>query len=61
VQSNVLIEGLALKIRKQIEDLERDRNAGSGTLAVDGVPVDSYLSRSVQRYIGFPVRSCVSA
>ncbi|KAM0851680.1 hypothetical protein ACQ4PT_052281 [Festuca glaucescens] len=49
VQSNVLIEGVSLKIRRQIEDLERDRGAGSGTLAVDGVPVDSYLSSLTTR------------
>ncbi|XP_047095215.1 V-type proton ATPase subunit C-like [Lolium rigidum] len=56
VRSNVLIEGLALKIRKQIEDLERDRDAGSGTLAVDGVPVDSYLSRFVWDEDKYPVK-----
>ena len=35
------------KIRRQIEDLERVGGVEPGTLTVDGVPVDSYLTRSV--------------
>ena len=51
VQSNLLVvDGVVHKIRRQIEDLERDGGgADSGAPTVDGVPVESYLSRSVQR------------
>ncbi|KAM0851679.1 hypothetical protein ACQ4PT_052280 [Festuca glaucescens] len=56
VQSNILIVGVSLKIRRQIEDLERDRGAGSGTLAVDGVSVSSYLSRFVWDEEKYPIK-----
>uniref|UniRef100_A0ACD5TG15 Uncharacterized protein n=1 Tax=Avena sativa TaxID=4498 RepID=A0ACD5TG15_AVESA len=57
VKSNVLIEGVAHKIRRQIEDLERDGGAESGApVAVDGVPVDSYLSRFVWDDEKYPVK-----
>jgi V-type H+-transporting ATPase subunit C len=45
-QSNVFVEGVSHKIRRQIEDLERAGGVESGTLTVDGVPVDTYLTRS---------------
>uniref|UniRef100_A0A453LJ51 Uncharacterized protein n=1 Tax=Aegilops tauschii subsp. strangulata TaxID=200361 RepID=A0A453LJ51_AEGTS len=45
--SNIFIEGVSHKIRRQIEDLERAGGVEPGTLTVDGVPVDSYLTRSV--------------
>jgi hypothetical protein len=59
VQSNALIEGVWHKIRRQIEDLEGEEGAGSGTLAVDGVPIETYLSRSVQRLVFACVRVCL--
>ena len=45
-QSNVFVEGVSHKIRRQIEDLERAGGVESGALTVDGVPVDTYLTRS---------------
>jgi len=45
-QSNVFVEGVSHKIRRQIEDLERAGGVDSGALTVDGVPVDTYLTRS---------------
>uniref|UniRef100_A0A453LP42 V-type proton ATPase subunit C n=2 Tax=Aegilops tauschii subsp. strangulata TaxID=200361 RepID=A0A453LP42_AEGTS len=45
VKSNIFIEGVSQKIRRQIEDLERAGGVEPGTLTVDGVPVDSYLTR----------------
>jgi V-type H+-transporting ATPase subunit C len=47
VQSNSFIEGVAQKIRRQIEELQRVSGVESNALTVDGVPVDSYLTRSV--------------
>jgi V-type H+-transporting ATPase subunit C len=44
-QSNVFVEGVSHKIRRQIEDLERAGGVESGALTVDGVPVDTYLTR----------------
>ncbi|KAK8936797.1 V-type proton ATPase subunit C [Platanthera zijinensis] len=44
-KSNTFIEGVSHKIRRQIEDLERASGVESGTLTVDGVPVDTYLTR----------------
>lgn len=45
VQSNSFVEGVSHKIRRQIEDLERVSGVVSSSLTVDGVPVDSYLTR----------------
>lgn len=45
VQSNSFMEGVSQKIRRQIEELERVSGVESGGLTVDGVPVDSYLTR----------------
>jgi hypothetical protein len=42
----VFVEGVSHKIRRQIEDLERAGGVESGALTVDGVPVDTYLTRS---------------
>lgn len=44
-KSNTFIEGVSHKIRRQIEDLERASGVESGALTVDGVPVDTYLTR----------------
>ncbi|KAI5000831.1 hypothetical protein ZWY2020_010790 [Hordeum vulgare] len=46
VKSNIFIMGVSHKIRRQIEDLERVGGVEHDTLTVDGVPVDSYLTRS---------------
>uniref|UniRef100_A0ACD5T9F0 Uncharacterized protein n=1 Tax=Avena sativa TaxID=4498 RepID=A0ACD5T9F0_AVESA len=53
VRSNVLIEGVSHKIRRQIEDLERE---GGAPVAVDGVPVDSYLSRFLWDEEKYPIK-----
>ncbi|CAM0953351.1 unnamed protein product [Alopecurus aequalis] len=57
LQSNIFIEGVSHKIRRQIEDLERAGGAESGTLTVDGVPVDSYLTRFVWDEGKYPVNA----
>jgi hypothetical protein len=44
-QSNIFVEGVSHKIRRQIEDLERAGGVETGALTVDGVPVDTYLTR----------------
>lgn len=46
-QSNSFIEGVTHKIRRQIEELEKASGVEVGALTVDGVPVDSYLTRLV--------------
>ena len=45
MQSNSFVEGVSQKIRRQIEELERISGVESNALTVDGVPVDSYLTR----------------
>lgn len=45
IQSNSFIEGVSHKIRRQIEELERVSGMESNALTVDGVPIDSYLTR----------------
>ncbi|RZS08366.1 hypothetical protein BHM03_00039328 [Ensete ventricosum] len=47
LQSNAFIEGVTHKIRRQIEELEKASGVEVGALTVDGVPIDSYLTRSV--------------
>lgn len=47
LQSNSFMEGVSHKIRRQIEELERASGVMSSGLTVDGVPVDSYLTRFV--------------
>ncbi|XP_039172359.1 V-type proton ATPase subunit C [Eucalyptus grandis] len=46
-KSNTFVEGVSHKIRRQIEELERVSGVESSSLTVDGVPVDSYLTRFV--------------
>ncbi|XP_037467247.1 V-type proton ATPase subunit C-like [Triticum dicoccoides] len=57
VKSNIFIEGVSHKIRRQIEDLERAGGVEPGTLTVDGVPVDSYLTRFVWDKGKYPVNA----
>lgn len=45
MQSNAFMEGVSHKIRRQIEELERVSGVNTAALTVDGVPVDSYLTR----------------
>lgn len=47
VKSNAFIEGISHKIRRQIEELERSSGGEGGALTVDGVPVETYITRFV--------------
>ncbi|KAB1199815.1 V-type proton ATPase subunit C [Morella rubra] len=57
VKSNIFMEGVSHKIRRQIEELERVSGVESNALTVDGVPVDSYLTRFVWDEAKFPTMS----
>ncbi|KAK3042513.1 hypothetical protein RJ639_000237 [Escallonia herrerae] len=57
LKSNSFIEGVSHKIRRQIEDLEKVSGILSSSLSVDGVPVDSYLTRFVWDEAKFPTMS----
>ncbi|KAF2589096.1 hypothetical protein F2Q70_00040020 [Brassica cretica] len=54
LKSNSFVEGVSQKIRRQIEELERISGVESNALTVDGVPVDSYLTR----YLIFLLSDC---
>ncbi|GMI67109.1 ARABIDOPSIS THALIANA VACUOLAR ATP SYNTHASE SUBUNIT C, DE-ETIOLATED 3 [Hibiscus trionum] len=56
-KSNTFIEGVSHKIRRQIEELERVSGLESNALSVDGVPVDSYLTRFVWDEAKYPTMS----
>ncbi|KAF6166335.1 hypothetical protein GIB67_015881 [Kingdonia uniflora] len=45
IKSNSFVEGVTHKIRRQIEDLEKLSGVDTNALTVDGIPVDSYLTR----------------
>ncbi|XP_042493552.1 V-type proton ATPase subunit C-like isoform X2 [Macadamia integrifolia] len=57
MQSNIFVEGVSHKIRRQIEELERILGTESGALTVEGVPVDSYLTRFVWDEAKYPTMS----
>ncbi|XP_058102985.1 V-type proton ATPase subunit C-like [Magnolia sinica] len=57
VKSNNFVEGVSHKIRRQIEEFERVSGVESGALTVDGVPVDSYLTRFVWDEAKYPTMS----
>ncbi|CAL5440636.1 unnamed protein product [Camellia sinensis] len=57
LKSNSFIEGVSHKIRRQIEELERVSGVVSSSLTVDGVPVDSYLTRFVWDEARYPTMS----
>ncbi|RZC23702.1 V-type proton ATPase subunit C isoform B [Glycine soja] len=57
VKSNSFVEGVSHKIRRQIEELERVSGVVSSGLTVDGVPVDSYLTRFVWDEARYPTMS----
>ncbi|CAM8898591.1 hypothetical protein QQ045_028464 [Rhodiola kirilowii] len=54
LKSNSFVEGVSHKIRRQIEELERAAGVESTGLTVDGVPVDSYLTRFVWDEAKYP-------
>ncbi|KAL7152746.1 hypothetical protein ABFS83_04G118900 [Erythranthe nasuta] len=56
-KANSFIEGVSHKIRRQIEELERVSGVVSSSLTVDGVPVDSYLTRFVWDEAKYPTMS----
>lgn len=45
VKANSVVEGVTHKIRRQVEELERVSGSEAGSLSVEGVPVDSYVTR----------------
>lgn len=45
IKANSVVEGVTHKIRRQIEELERVLGSEAGPLSIEGVPVDSYLTR----------------
>lgn len=46
LQANQVVETVTQKVRRQIDDLERASNSdNSSALSVDGVPIDSYITR----------------
>ncbi|KAF3677879.1 V-type proton ATPase subunit C [Capsicum annuum] len=57
VKSNTFIEGVCSKTRRQIEELERVSGVLSTSLTVDGVPVDSYLTRFAWDEAKYPTMS----
>ncbi|KAF5735858.1 hypothetical protein HS088_TW15G01374 [Tripterygium wilfordii] len=57
MQSNSFVEGVSHKIRRQIEELERVSGIESSALTVDGVPIDSYLTRFVWDEAKYPTMS----
>ncbi|XP_055825671.1 V-type proton ATPase subunit C [Solanum dulcamara] len=57
VKSNSFIEGVCSKTRRQIEELERVSGVLSSSLTVDGVPVDSYLTRFAWDEAKYPTMS----
>ncbi|KAK9278097.1 hypothetical protein L1049_027655 [Liquidambar formosana] len=56
-KSNSFVEGVSHKIRRQIEELERVSGVETSALTVDGVPVDSYLTRFVWDEAKYPTMS----
>ncbi|KAH9791657.1 V-type proton ATPase subunit C [Citrus sinensis] len=57
VKSNSFVESVSHKIRRQIEELERVSGIESSSLSVDGVPVDTYLTRFVWDEAKYPTMS----
>ncbi|XP_077212169.1 vacuolar ATP synthase subunit C (VATC) / V-ATPase C subunit / vacuolar proton pump C subunit (DET3) [Tasmannia lanceolata] len=57
LKSNTFIEGVSHKIRRQVEELERVSGIEGSPLTVDGVPVDSYLTRFVWDEAKYPTMS----
>lgn len=46
VKANGFVEGVTHKLRRQLEDMDRGTGGGEhSTLSVDGVPIESYITR----------------
>ncbi|GLT76433.1 hypothetical protein SLA2020_480910 [Shorea laevis] len=56
-KSNSFVEGVSHKIRRQTEELQRTSGVETTALTVDGVPVDSYLTRFVWDEAKYPTMS----
>ncbi|KAH9617437.1 hypothetical protein KSS87_018298 [Heliosperma pusillum] len=57
LKSNAFVEGATQKIRRQIDELEKSSGVDAGSLTVDGVPIDSYLTRFVWDEAKYPTMS----
>ncbi|XP_074282146.1 V-type proton ATPase subunit C-like [Silene latifolia] len=57
LKSNAFVEGATQKIRRQIDELERSSGVDAGSLTVDGVPIDSYLTKFVWDEAKYPTMS----
>lgn len=44
-KANQVVEAVTHKVRRQLDDLDQSNNADSTTLVVDGIPIDSYITR----------------
>ncbi|CAI7737281.1 unnamed protein product [Closterium sp. NIES-53] len=55
VKASAHVEGVANKMRRQIEELDRVQGTNSGALSVDGVPVDSYMTNFQWDEAKYPV------
>lgn len=56
-KANSFVEAVTHKIRRQIEDLEKASGVESGVLTINGVPVDSYITRFTWDEAKYPVMS----
>lgn len=45
-----MVEAVTHKVRRQLDDLDQSNNADSTTLVVDGIPIDSYITRCPSNY-----------
>lgn len=50
IQANQVVEAVTHKVRRQLDDLDQSNNADSTTLVVDGIPIDSYITRCPSNY-----------
>uniref|UniRef100_A0A0C9RG98 V-type proton ATPase subunit C n=1 Tax=Wollemia nobilis TaxID=56998 RepID=A0A0C9RG98_9CONI len=57
VKANSFVEGVTQKIRRQIEDLEKQSSLDTGVLSVEGIPVDAYITRFTWDEAKYPVMS----
>ncbi|KAL2920627.1 V-type proton ATPase subunit C [Bienertia sinuspersici] len=57
LKANAFVESVTHKIRRQIDELERSSGVDAGSLTVDGVPIDSYLTRFVWDEAKYPTMS----
>ncbi|CAI5461306.1 unnamed protein product [Closterium sp. Yama58-4] len=55
VKASAHVEGVANKMRRQIEELDRVQGTNSGALSVDGIPVDSYMTNFQWDEAKYPV------